>query len=236
MSDEAKVLRLRQVCKSYPGAVSTEVLHGVDLTIDRGELVALVGPSGSGKSTLLNIMGLLDRPSSGAVEIFGEDCTGLDDSALTTLRGRTLGFVFQFHHLLPAFTAEENVYLPLLAVRGRFAPEMRSRARELLARIGMEGFATRPAAQLSGGQQQRVAIARALVTRPALVLADEPTGNLDRAAGEQVFELLRQLNRELGTAVLLVTHDPGLAERCDRTVTLVDGRIVAAAAGGTDPA
>ena len=126
MSEAAAVLQLRQVRKSYPGAVSTEVLHGIDLRIDRGEFVALVGPSGSGKSTLLNILGLLDRPSSGTVEILGQDCSGLDDAGLTTLRGRSLGFVFQFHHLLPAFTAEENVYLPMLADVGHFEPEMRA--------------------------------------------------------------------------------------------------------------
>lgn len=226
MSEVSPVLQLRQVRKSYPGAVSTEVLHGIDLRIDRGEFVALVGPSGSGKSTLLNILGLLDRPSSGTVEILGQDCTGLDDAGLTRLRGRSLGFVFQFHHLLPAFTAEENVYLPLLADIGHFEPAMRSRARELLARIGLEGFETRLATHLSGGQQQRVAIVRALVMNPALVLADEPTGNLDQASGQQAFELMRRFNRESGTAFLLVTHEPGLAQRCDRTLTLVDGCIV----------
>jgi lipoprotein-releasing system ATP-binding protein len=225
MSESAAVLQLRQVRKSYPGAVSTEVLHGIDLRVDRGEFAALVGPSGSGKSTLLNILGLLDRPSSGSVEILGQDCAGLDDAGLTRLRGQSLGFVFQFHHLLPAFTAEENVFLPLLADRGHFEPAMRTRARDLLSRIGLEGFETRLASQLSGGQQQRVAIARALVMNPALVLADEPTGNLDQASGQQAFELMRRFNREFGTAFLLVTHEPSLAQRCDRTITLVDGSI-----------
>ena len=223
MNNPSTILQLRQVRKSYPGAVSTEVLHGIDLSIARGEFVALVGPSGSGKSTLLNILGLLDRPSSGSVEILGQDCSGLDDAGLTRLRGRTLGFVFQFHHLLPSFTAEENVYLPLQADAGHFKPDMRLRARDLLARIGLEGFETRPVSRLSGGQQQRVAIARALVMNPALVLADEPTGNLDRASGQQAFELMRRFNRELGTAFLLVTHDPALAKRCDRILTLEDG-------------
>jgi lipoprotein-releasing system ATP-binding protein len=225
MSDAA-VLQLHQVCKSYPGAVNTEVLHGIDIRVDTGEFVALVGPSGSGKSTLLNILGLLDRPTSGTVEILGQDCTDLDDAGLTRLRGNSLGFVFQFHHLLPAFTSEENVYLPMMAHVGHFEPEMRTRARELLFSNGLEGFETRPASQLSGGQQQRVAIARALVMNPALVLADEPTGNLDRASGQQVFEFMRRFNRESGTAFLLVTHDPGLAKLCDRIISLVDGCIV----------
>jgi lipoprotein-releasing system ATP-binding protein len=206
--------------------VSTEVLHGIDLQVERGEFVALVGPSGSGKSTLLNILGLLDRPTSGTVAMLGQDCSALDDAGLTRLRGKSLGFVFQFHHLLPAFTAEENVYLPMLADVGHFEPAMGQRAQELLGRIGLKGFETRPAAQLSGGQQQRVAIARALVMSPALVLADEPTGNLDQASGNQAFELMREFNRESTTAFLLVTHNPDLAKRCDRTITLVDGSIV----------
>lgn len=226
MNNSSAILQLQQVRKSYPGAVSTEVLHGIDIRINHGEFVALVGPSGSGKSTLLNILGLLDRPSSGTVEILGKDCTGLDDAGLTRLRGSSIGFVFQFHHLLPSFTAEENVFLPMLADTGHFKPEMRTRARGLLARIGLEGFETRPVSRLSGGQQQRVAIARALVMNPPLVLADEPTGNLDRASGQQTFEFMRRFNRELGTAFLLVTHDPGLAQRCDRILTLEDGCLI----------
>ena len=236
MNEAGHLLQLRQVRKSYTGAVSTEVLHGIDLHVERGEFVALVGPSGSGKSTLLNILGLLDRPTSGTVEILGQDCSGLDDATLTRLRGHSLGFVFQFHHLLPAFTAEENVYLPMLADVGHFEPSMRERARDLLARIGLEGFETRLASRLSGGQQQRVAIARALATNPALVLADEPTGNLDRASGDQAFELMRSFNRESGTAFLLVTHEPALAQRCDRTITLVDGSLSGGAAGGPSEA
>ncbi len=226
MNNSTAIFQLRQVSKSYPGAVSIEVLHGIDISINQGEFVALVGPSGSGKSTLLNILGLLDRPSSGVMEILGQDCTGLDDAGLTKLRGRSLGFVFQFHHLLPSFTAEENVFLPMLADIGHFKPEMRTRSRDLLGRIGLEGFETRPVSSLSGGQQQRVAIARALIMNPVLVLADEPTGNLDRASGQQVFEFMRQFNRELGTAFLIVTHDSNLAARCDRILTLVDGCLM----------
>jgi lipoprotein-releasing system ATP-binding protein len=225
MNDRKPVIELAGVYKSYPGAVRTEVLHGIDMAICPGEFVALVGPSGSGKSTLLNILGLLDRPDRGRVEIDGLSCTDLDDARLTRLRGRTLGFVFQFHHLLPAFTAEENVLMPLLADKGRSEPWMRERARELLGRIGLGGLETRPAGKLSGGQQQRVAVARALVMNPPMVLADEPTGNLDQASGQQVFELMRGVNRDLGIAFLIVTHEPRLAEKCDRQLTLVDGRL-----------
>ncbi len=225
MSEIRTVLQLRQVRKSYPGSVDTEVLHGIDMQIAAGEFVALIGPSGSGKSTLLNILGLLDRPSSGSVTIMDRECTALSDAELTELRGRSLGFVFQFHHLLPAFSAEENVYLPMLADSGRFEPHMRQRARELLTKIGLQGLEGRPAWKLSGGQQQRVAIARSLVMNPALVLADEPTGNLDQASGQQVFELMRQFNREMGTAFLIVTHEVRLAERCERRLNLVDGLL-----------
>ena len=223
------VLQLEGVRKSYavgtPGEV--EVLHGIDLRLGAGEFAALIGPSGSGKSTLLNLIGLLDRPSSGRVLLAGQDTSVLDEQALTALRGRTLGFVFQFHHLIGAFTAAENVLLPLYAARGRVEPGLQGRAQELLAAVGLAEHADKPPTQLSGGQQQRVAIARALITNPALVLADEPTGNLDTSSADEVFALLRRFNRERGTAFLVVTHDPRLAARCDRIIELVDGRIVA---------
>lgn len=224
--DEAPLLRLCGVRKSYGTEVVTEVLHGVDLTLRRGEFTALVGPSGSGKSTLLHLLGLLDRPTAGSVELDGTDTASLDDDGRTLFRGEKLGFVFQFHHLLPEFSALENVYLPLLSARGHEDGEMRERARELLVAIGLSDRLDYRATNLSGGQQQRVAIARALARRPPLVLADEPTGNLDTATGDQVFALLRRFNREEGTAFLVVTHDPRIAERCDRVVSLVDGRVV----------
>jgi lipoprotein-releasing system ATP-binding protein len=223
---EAPLLRLQAVRKSFGTRVVSEVLHGVDLTLLRGDFTALVGPSGSGKSTLLHLLGLLDRPTSGSVELDGTDTAELDDDGRTRFRGEKLGFVFQFHHLLPEFSALENVTMPLLAARGREDREMRERGRDLFEAIGLGEKLDEKVTNLSGGQQQRVAIARALARRPPLVLADEPTGNLDTATGDQVFALLRRFNREEGTAFLVVTHDPRIAERCDRVVSLVDGRVV----------
>ena len=220
------VLLLTGVCKSFGDGVRTEVLKGIDLRIEGGEFAALVGPSGSGKSTLLNILGLLDRPSAGSVAILGEETTRLDDAGLTRLRGRSIGFVFQFHHLLPGLSALENVMMPMIAVAGRTSPEMVPRARALLDRVGLAVKADARPNAMSGGQQQRVAIARALALGPPLVLADEPTGNLDTKTADQIFEVMREFNRALGVAFLIVTHDPRLAARCDRTIDLVDGRIV----------
>jgi lipoprotein-releasing system ATP-binding protein len=217
------VLRLAGVRKSY-GA--TEVLHGIDFELGQGEFVALMGPSGSGKSTLLNIVGLLDRPTSGHLSIEGHDTARLDESALTRLRGRSIGFVFQHHHLIGAFSAIENVMMPMLLERGRPDEAMRVAAADLLERVGLARWKDKRVTTLSGGQQQRVAVARALAMRPPLVLADEPTGNLDTQSAEGVFELMREVNAAGGTAFLLVTHNPDLARRCDRTVELVDGQIV----------
>ena len=223
---DAPALLLEGVRKSFGTGVVTEVLRGVDLRVERGEFAALVGPSGSGKSTLLNILGLLDRPTSGRVAVAGQDTAGLDDAALTKLRGQTLGFVFQFHHLLPGLTAAENVMMPMAAARGRMTADLRPRALALLERVGLGAKADALPAAMSGGQQQRVAIARALAAEPPLVLADEPTGNLDTQTSDQTFAVLREFNRELGVAFLIVTHDPRLAARCDRTIELVDGRVV----------
>jgi len=222
------VLSLEDVTKQYgDGVAVTRVLHGVSLQLRRGEFAALMGPSGSGKSTLLNIMGLLDRPTSGRMQVLGRDTTTLDDAGLGRLRGEALGFVFQFHHLLPAFTALENVAMPLAARRGYMDDDMRARAAALLGDVGLLDRADHKANALSGGQQQRVAIARALAGNPALVLADEPTGNLDTHTADDAFELLRRFNRERGTTFLVVTHDPRLAARCDRVIEVVDGRITA---------
>ena len=203
-----------------------EVLHGISLRIEPGEFTALIGPSGSGKSTLLNILGLLERMTEGRYRLQGEDIGTLDDAALTLRRRRTLGFVFQFHHLLPAFSALENVSLPALMAEGRVSPAQRERARALLDGVGLAAHMDKRPSQLSGGMQQRVAIARALVMDPPLVLADEPTGNLDTASSDEVFGLLRRMHAERGTAFIVVTHDPRLAARCDRTMTLVDGALV----------
>jgi lipoprotein-releasing system ATP-binding protein len=187
-----------------------------------------MGPSGSGKSTLLNIIGLLDRPTSGTLSVCGEETTGLDDAALTRLRGHSIGFVFQYHHLLSAFSALENVVLPMLGAAGRPDAAMFARAERLLDEVGLSRWRDNPANRLSGGQQQRVAVARALAMNPPVLLADEPTGNLDTKSADAVFELLRKVNREEGTSVLFVTHNPELASRCDKTIQVVDGAIVGA--------
>lgn len=213
------------VRKSYGVQVVTQVLHGIDLVLKPAEFTALVGPSGSGKSTLLNLLGLLDRPTSGRILLAGRDTTTLSDDERSATRGSTLGFVFQFHHLLPEFTALENVMMPMLAARGREEKGMRERAFALLEEIGLADRASYRATNLSGGQQQRVAVARALVLSPPLVLADEPTGNLDSESGAQVFALLRDVSERHRTAFLVVTHDERIARRCDRVVTMVDGRI-----------
>jgi lipoprotein-releasing system ATP-binding protein len=224
----AETLRLVGVHKSYGVGtpVEIEVLHGIDLVLERGEFAALVGPSGSGKTTLLNLIGLLDRPNAGRLFIEGQETGSLDESDLTRLRGRSIGFVFQYHYLLPAFSALENVMMPILAARGRPDDEMRSTAATLLDRVGLTPWRDSKATEISGGQQQRVAIARALAMKPALVLADEPSGNLDTKSADGVFDVLREINEASGTTFLIVTHDPRLAQRCDRIVELVDGRIV----------
>ena len=201
------------------------MLHGIDLCIERHDFAALIGPSGSGKSTLLNILGLLDKPSSGELYLLGQATSSMDDAGRTALRGNSIGFVFQFHHLIQAFTALDNVLMPLMLTRGKPDKFAIQQARELLAAVGLEKFANRKPNELSGGQQQRVAIARALITEPALLLADEPTGNLDTQTAAEVFELFHKVNRERDCAVLLVTHDPRLSANCDRTINLVDGRI-----------
>jgi lipoprotein-releasing system ATP-binding protein len=219
------ILRVDGVVREYGDRVRTRALDGVDLELHRGELTALIGPSGSGKSTLLNVIGLLDRPTAGRVVLEGVETTRLDDRARTRLRGRTIGFVFQFHHLLPAFTAIENVMLSVWGGEGAVDAAARQRARELLESVGLSHRMTSRASNLSGGEQQRVAIARALARDPLLVLSDEPTGNLDTAAADDVFELMRTFNRERGTTFLVVTHDPRIAGRCRRVVEIVDGRI-----------
>jgi lipoprotein-releasing system ATP-binding protein len=223
-----EVLRLEGVRKSYAIGLPSEaeVLHGIDLMLRAGDFAALIGPSGSGKSTLLNIIGLLDRPTHGHLFIAGQDTGALAEFQLTRLRGRTIGFVFQYHYLLSAFTALENVMMPMLLERGHPDAAMQARARELLAQVGLTQWQDHLAVNLSGGQQQRVAIARALALSPSLILADEPTGNLDTQSATNVFELLRQVSAASGTTVLLVTHNMALARRCDRIIELVDGNIV----------
>ena len=221
------LIELSDIRKSYNVGLpnEAEVLHGLSFSIAPGEFVALIGPSGSGKSTLLNIVGLLERMTSGSYRIQGDETNGLDDAGLTLRRRAMLGFVFQFHHLLPAFTALENVTLPALMREGRITTAQRERARAVLAAVGLENAMDKRPGELSGGMQQRVAIARALVLNPPLVLADEPTGNLDTASSDEVFALLRRMHAELNISFVIVTHDPRLAARCDRVIELVDGRI-----------
>jgi lipoprotein-releasing system ATP-binding protein len=221
------VLRLEGITKSFGAGTATEVevLHGIDLSVDKGEFCAVIGPSGSGKSTLLNIIGLLDRQTSGRLLIDGRDTAGLNDAALTSLRGHNIGFVFQYHHLITAFSALENVYMPLLIDREWPDEAMRDTATALLTRVGLEPWKDSMVGNLSGGQQQRVAIARSLAMNPALVLADEPTGNLDSKAADDVFRLMREVNESQDTTFLIITHNLELARRTDRIIEIVDGRV-----------
>ena len=222
------VLRLEAIKKSYNVGLptETEVLHGIDLLITGVDFAALIGPSGSGKSTLLNVIGLLDQPTSGELYLLGQATRDLADQQRTLLRRESIGFVFQFHHLIEAFSAVDNIMMPVMIKSGRPQADARQWAEHLLEAVGLAGMGNKVPSELSGGQQQRVAIARALMTRPALLLADEPTGNLDTHTAESIFKLLRKFNSEFGCAVLIVTHDPRLSQTCDRSITLVDGKIV----------
>jgi len=224
---DQEVVRLQGLRRSYNVGKPTEVevLHGLDLSLARRDFAALVGASGSGKSTLLNLIGLLDTPTSGELFLMSNATSNMSDAERTALRATAIGFVFQFHHLIQAFTAVENVLMPLMVRGGKPTSEQAERAHQLLEQVGLKGLERRKPDELSGGQQQRVAVARALIMRPALLLADEPTGNLDTQSAAEVFRLFRQFNREFGCAVLLVTHDTRLSEQCDRTITLVDGNI-----------
>jgi putative ABC transport system ATP-binding protein len=221
-----EVAKLTNVTRIYKiGQVETRALNGVNLTIESGEFTSLVGPSGSGKTTLLQLIGCLDQPTSGSVIINGVETTGLNRNQRADLRKGTIGFVFQFFALIPTLTAYENVEMPLL-LNGKSAAERRRRVMELLEAVGMAERANNRPDQLSGGQQQRVAVARALVTNPKLILADEPTANLDTENGEQVMEIMKKLNKETGTTFVFATHDPRVIKYANRVVTLQDGVIV----------
>lgn len=221
------VVRLVSIRKAYNigTPVEVEVLHGIDVELQRGEFVALTGPSGSGKSTLLNIIGLLDRPTSGQLFITGRETSRLNDTELTKLRGHSIGFVFQAHCLITAFTALENVMMPLLVDNEFPNAGMRARASELLGQVELTRWENNLVSNMSGGQQQRVAIARSLAMNPALILADEPTGNLDTKSADTVIEMMKRVNKVNGTTFLIVTHSKEIADRCDRIINVVDGQL-----------
>ena len=224
MTEESPIIELKDLTKTYKDGTEFHALDHVSLKIERGEFVAIVGPSGSGKSTLMHLIGLLDTPSSGTLLLDGNDVTKMSDKARSQMRNRMLGFIFQYHHLLPDFTALENVMMPLL-IAGKSRKEAKETAEKLLKEVGLEDRMDHRPNELSGGQNQRVAIARALSCSPAIVLGDEPTGNLDTKTGDMIYELLRQLNKEYNQTFIVVTHNEDLASKADKIIRLVDGQI-----------
>lgn len=224
MTDGSPIIELRNLTKTYKNGVEFRALDNANLIIKKGEFVAIVGPSGSGKSTLMHLIGLLDTPSSGTLLIDGRDVTEMSDKERSAMRNRMLGFIFQYHHLLPDFTALENVMMPLL-IAGKSRDEAKSVAEKLLKEVGLADRMDHRPGELSGGQNQRVAVARALSCSPAIVLGDEPTGNLDTKTGDLIYELLRRLNREYNQTFIVVTHNEELAGKADRVVKIIDGKI-----------
>ncbi|AEH60573.1 ABC transporter related protein [Methanosalsum zhilinae DSM 4017] len=224
MTSEEIIIEIRNLSKIYSDGVDVYALDSINLEIHKGEFLAIVGPSGSGKSTLLHIIGILDTPTRGSIFIAGNDVSQMPDKDRSRIRNQVLGFVFQYHHLMPDFTALENVMMPLL-IAGRTREEATRMANELLAEVGLEDRIDHRPTQLSGGQNQRVAVARALANSPAIVIGDEPTGNLDTKSSEKIYELIRRLNREHGQTFILVSHDEALARKADRVIHIVDGKI-----------
>ena len=225
------VVKLINLTKTYEGAVPVKVIKGINLEISEGEFTSIVGPSGSGKSTLLNLLGTLDRPTEGQILIDNKDVNTLDEGGLATLRNNKIGFIFQFHYLLPEFSALENAMMPCMIKKGKAFPEDRKRMKQLLIDIGLgDRLNNRPSA-LSGGEQQRVAIVRSLANSPKMILADEPTGNLDTENSQLIFNTLRDLNKKFNTTFLIVTHDPELAKQTDRVIKIVDGKIASDSTG-----
>lgn len=224
MTEENPIIELKNLTKTYKNGMEFRALDNANLKIKKGEFVAIVGPSGSGKSTLMHLIGLLDTPSSGTLLIDRNNVTNMSDKERSEIRNRMLGFVFQYHHLLPDFTALENVMMPLL-IAGKKRKEAKETAEKLLKEVGLEDRMDHKPGELSGGQNQRVAIARALSCSPAIVLGDEPTGNLDTKTGDMIYELLRQLNKEYNQTFIVVTHNDDMALKADRIIRLVDGKI-----------
>jgi lipoprotein-releasing system ATP-binding protein len=224
--DDSILLQGMNLIKDYGQAQKTRALFGIDLTLHSREFASLIGPSGCGKSTLLSILGALDKPTEGSLFFNGRDLSQMTDNELAIFRNKNIGFIFQSHHLLPEFTALENVLIPSWIESGSADIKKKARAIELLETVGLGERMNNPANNLSGGQQQRVSIARSLINEPDIVLADEPTGNLDSEATEQAYDLLREINKKMGTAFLIVTHDRHIAEKSDRVIEMLDGRIV----------
>lgn len=221
----AKIMELKNIDKTYGDSIKTQILYDINLDFEKGSFNSIIGASGSGKSTLLNIMGTLDRPTNGELFIRGQKTSGLKKNPLSELRNETLGFIFQFHYLLPEFTALENVMMPNLIKDGSGSGELRTRAEELLDLVGLSNVKNNLSTKMSGGQQQRTAIARALINNPEIILADEPTGNLDTESTENVYTLLRDINERFGTTFIIITHDRKIAEKADRIIEIKDGLI-----------
>lgn len=222
----AKLLQTQGITKVYGEKIKTQVLHGIDIELSTQELVSIIGPSGCGKTTLLNIVGTLDSATTGEIYFMDKNIARLNDQEISEFRNENLGFIFQFHHLLPEFTALENVLIPTWIKQKKASRKEEQRAVELLEIVGLKDRINNKATDLSGGQQQRVAIARALINSPKLLLADEPTGNLDSETTEQVYELFKKINKELHTTMLIVTHDSNLAQKSDRIIKMKDGHVV----------